>query len=415
MSLISATNLHTTSSRGVIPAPGATFDPPSPLRLVLLGATGSIGRQTLDVCRRHTDKVKLVALAANTSVSRLVELAREFPTVERIALSSETCAESGDLASLPKGCSAVFGKREVDSLPQAVGCDIVLNALSGFAGMRASLAALESGKILALANKESLVAGGDLLMPLAEPGKLLPVDSEHSAIFQCFSGEDPWRATRIWLTASGGPFFGMRAEDLEDVTAEEALRHPNWNMGKRITIDSSTLMNKGLEVIEAHHLFDMPYDDIRPVVQRQSAVHSMVEFSDGSVKAHLGAPDMRVPIQLALSFPSRWDAPAQPVDWAELGRIDFADPDLETFPCLRIAIAAGRVGGVLPCAMNASDEIAVASFLSGRIGYRDIARVVANVLDTFEPEAVESVEQLEQVDADARIRAKEAIAAIPHP
>ncbi len=392
--------------RGVIPAPGTTFTSPRPVRLVLLGATGSIGRQTVDVCRRHPDRVKLVAVAANSSVGRIVDLAREFPTIRTVALSDESCAGSADLDGLPRGCEARFGKARVDELPATVECDVVLNALSGFAGMRASLAALQSGRILALANKESLVAGGDLLMPLASPGRLLPVDSEHSAIFQCFMGEDPWSATRIWLTASGGPFFGMRAEELDGVTVEDALRHPNWNMGKRITIDSSTLMNKGLEVIEAHHLFDMPYDEIRPVVQRQSVIHSMVEFSDGSVKAHLGAPDMRVPIQLALSFPGRWDAPAEPVDWAKLGRIDFADPDLDAFPCLRIALAAGRVGGILPCAMNAADEVAVHAFLDGRIGYRDISRVVARVLDEFAPDAVESVEQLEQVDASARTRAQ---------
>lgn len=395
--------------RGVIPAYGQSFAERDHVNLLLLGATGSIGRQTVDVCRAHPDRVSLVGVAARWSVRRVVQLAREFPSIRYVALASEGCRNDPDLEGMPDRVEVRFGAAAVNEMPAQVPADFVLNALSGFAGTRASEATLRAGKTLALANKESLVAAGDILMPLAAPGTLLPVDSEHSAIFQCFLGEDPWRATRIWLTASGGPFFGWERDRLASVTPDEALRHPNWNMGKRITIDSSTLMNKGLEVIEAHHLFAMPYDQIRPVVQRQSAIHSMVEFSDGSVKAHLGAPDMRVPIQLALSFPSRWDAPVEPVDWARLGRIDFADPDMDTFGCLKIALAAGEAGGVLPCAMNAADEMAVAAFLAGRIAYLDIATVVARTLDTFDAEPVTSVAQLEDVDKLARRRAEQAV------
>ncbi len=393
-------------SRGVVPAQGAAFRRPEVTRLVLLGATGSIGRQTVDVVRRNKDKVRLVAVAAGRSVRALVDLAREFPTIKTVAIAQTGCKDDPALADLPQGVRVLFGSQAVNDLPACVDCDCVLNALSGFAGMRASASALAAGRVLALANKESLVAAGDLLMPQASPGTLLPVDSEHSAIFQCMLGSDPWQVARVWLTASGGPFFGWGADQLADVTPDEALAHPNWNMGKRITIDSSTLMNKGLEVIEAHHLFAMPYEDIRPVVQRQSAVHSMVEFSDGTVIAHLGAADMRVPIQYALSFPDRWEAPATPTDWPSLGRVDFADPDANTFPCLRIALEAGQQGGILPCAMNAADEVAVAAFLCGRVGYTDIPVVVAKTLDTFNPDPVESLENLEVVDRLARERAE---------
>ena len=393
------------TSRGVVPAPCETFERPEPLRVVLLGATGSIGRQTVDVCRRHPDKVRLVALAARSSVDEIVGLAREFDSVTHVALADEAARGSGVLDGLPQRCSVGFGARAVSELAGIPEADCVLNALSGFAGMRGSATALEAGHELALANKESLVAAGDLLMPLARPGRLLPVDSEHSAIFQCLLGEDPWRMRLIWLTASGGPFFGRSRDELAGVSARDALRHPNWHMGARITIDSSTLMNKGLEVIEAHHLFDVPYDQIRVVVQRQSAVHSMVEFDDGSVKAHLGAADMRVPIQFALSFPDRWEAPCAPTSWPQLGQVDFADPDPQTFGCLRLALQAGEQGGILPCVMNAADEVAVAAFLQDRIGYLDIEGVVRETLAGFAAEPVESIDHLESVDARARERA----------
>lgn len=396
-------------SRGVLPAPHMSFERRSPLRVALLGATGSIGRQTVDVARKHPDRVELVALAANRSVEELVALAREFPTVRAIALGSEDLKGSGCLEGLPEGCSVAFGREAVDALAARDDVDCVLNALVGFSGMRASYTALASGRELALANKESLVVAGDLIMPLATPGKLLPVDSEHSAIFQCFLGEDPWSAARIWLTASGGPFFGKTRAELEGVTAAQALKHPNWSMGPKVTTDSSTLMNKGLEAIEAHHLFDAPFSMIRVVVQRQSAVHSMVEFEDGSVIAHLGAADMRIPIQYALSFPERWAAPCAPLDFVQVGAVEFAEPDLETFGCLRLAFEAGGRGGTAPCVLNAADEVAVAAFLEGRIGYLDIERVVEEALRGHATVPVESLEQLEEVDAEARTRAREAV------
>lgn len=401
--------LPSVAPRGVVPAPGQTFERARPLRVALLGATGSIGRQTVDVVRKNPGRVELVALAANRSAEELVALAREFPTVRHIALADESRRGLACLDGLPAGCRVSFGRAAVDELACVPEADCVLNALVGFSGMRASHGALRCGHELALANKESLVVAGDLIMPLARPGKLLPVDSEHAAIFQCFMGEDPWRARRVWLTASGGPFFGKTRAELAGVTAAQALKHPNWSMGAKVTCDSSTLMNKGLEAIEAHHLFDLPFPMIRVVVQRQSAVHSMVEYDDGSVIAHLGATDMRVPIQYALSFPDRWPAPCEPVDFPQLGHVDFADPDPQTFGCLRLALDAGERGGILPCVMNAADEIAVGAFLEGRCGYLDIERIVGATLGQFDADPVESLEQLEAVDAEARARARELV------
>ena len=372
-------------ARGVVPAPGQVFDRPCPLKVVLLGATGSIGRQTVDVVRRNPDKVELVAVAARTSADELVGLAREFPTIRHIALADESLKATFAADAVPAGCEVTFGREAVDALASLPEADCVLNALVGFSGMRASYNALSCGHELALANKESLVVAGDLIMPLARPGKLLPVDSEHSAIFQCF--------------------FGKTREELLHVDARQALNHPNWSMGAKVTTDSSTLMNKGLEAIEAHHLFDAPFSMIHPVVQRQSAVHSMVEYSDGSVISHIGAADMRVPIQYALSFPARWSKPTASLDFATLGHIDFAEPDYETFGCLRLALEAGERGGILPCVLNASDEIAVDAFLHGRIAYLDIERVVGRTLEAFEADRVESLEQLEDVDARARAEA----------
>jgi 1-deoxy-D-xylulose-5-phosphate reductoisomerase len=298
------------------------------------------------------------------------------------------------------------GSAAVVSLAEDPDADIVLNALVGAAGLRATIAALDAGKTLALANKESLVVGGELVTRLVKPGRLLPVDSEHSAIFQCYLGEDARDATRIWLTASGGPFRGWSRERLASVTAEQALAHPTWTMGPKITVDSATLMNKGLEVIEAHHLFGVEIDQVRVVVHPQSCVHSMVEFSDGSVKAHLGATDMRIPIQYAFSHPRRWSAPLPPVDFTALGRLDFAEPDIETFRCLGLALQAGRAGGTAPCVLNAANEVAVAAFLAGECGFLGIEQTVEAVLSRHDRAALESVEQLESIDAWARSQAR---------
>ena len=398
-------------------------------RIVVLGSTGSIGRQTLDVVAQHPDKLEVVALAAHGSVDGLLAQARAFG-VRHVALGDPAAAASPSFAALERavadGPAGGEGRRLAAELPsvglgpEAVAAlaalpeaDVVVNALVGAAGMRASYDTLRAGKVLALANKESLVVAGDLIMPLARrldaaAGRqhaLMPIDSEHGAIYQCLLGEDAREVTRLWVTASGGPFRGRTADELRGITPEQALAHPTWNMGAKITIDSSTLMNKGLEVIEAHHLFDMGYDRIEVVVQPQSAIHSMVEFADGSVKAHLGTTDMRIPIQFALSYPERWDAPVQPLDFRTLGTLEFAAPDTDTFRCLALARRAGERGGTLPCAMNAANEVAVAAFLEGRASYLGIAAVVEATMEAHEREGVQqvtSLEQLEAVDAWAR-------------
>lgn len=376
------------------------------MRLVILGATGSIGTQALDVVRMHPDKLEVVALAAGRRVDEMVRYAQEFGC-KHLAFGDETVRDAPALAQLDADVHVGFGAAAVAALTQLDDVDIVLNALSGEAGMRASYDTLKAGRILALANKESLVVGGDLIMPLATHETLLPVDSEHSAIYQCYLGEFPHEARRIWLTCSGGPFRGMTRGELSQVTAAQALAHPTWNMGPKITIDSATLMNKGLEVIEAQHLFDVKTDDIRVVVHPQSCVHSMVEYVDGSVKAHLGVADMRIPIQFALSYPHRWESPATQVDFTQMTPLEFLDPDLDTFRCLTLALEAGRAGGTLPCVMNAANEVAVAAFLADACRLTDIDATVEQVMEQVGSEPVESLEQLEEIDARSRALASD--------
>ena len=417
----------------------------SKLRIVILGSTGSIGTQTLDVARRHPDKLEVVGLAAHSSIDAVIAQAHEFK-VRHIAFGNETLASDARLANAHGGVSVGFGQEGLLDLVRMDGVDMVVNALVGAAGMRASYETLACGKRLALANKESLVVAGDLIMPLAAKvdaqlaaaqsaldgscvsvgeatgraagmvdapgmhGALMPIDSEHGAIYQCLMGERAAEVTALWVTASGGPFRGNTRDQLAGMTAKQALAHPTWHMGPKITIDSSTLMNKGLEVIEAHHLFNMSYDRIKVVVQPQSAIHSMVEFSDGSVKAHLGTTDMRIPIQYALSYPDRWDAPVDPLDFTKLGSLEFYPADTDTFRCLALARHAGGVGGTLPCAMNAANEVAVAAFLRDACGYLDIDSCVEHVMERHEAQGVqvvESLDQLAEVDAWARAEARD--------
>ena len=398
-------------------------------RIAVLGSTGSIGTQTLDVVRRHPDKLEVVALACGTRAEELLSQARAFD-VRWLAVGDERLAGepiADALRDQARSGQMGFGAEAVADLVKLPDVDVVVNALVGEAGLRASYETLAAGKVLALANKESLVVGGDLIMPLAArlderrraeglapahgpAGALMPIGSEHGAIYQCLIGEAKCEVSRLWVTASGGPFRGRTRDELEDVTAAAALKHPTWNMGAKITIDSSTLMNKGLEFIEAHHLFPMPCYRISVVVQPQSAIHSMVEFTDGSVKAHLGTTDMRIPIQYALSYPERWDAPVEPLDFTKLGSLEFAAPDTDTFRCLALARHAGATGGTLPCVMNAANEIAVAAFLADGIGYLDIARCVEAAMDAHERDGVqrvESLDQLEEIDRWARRIAEE--------
>jgi len=383
-------------------------------RVVVLGSTGSIGTQTLDVVAQHADKLEIVALAVNASIDVLARQARDFH-VKHLALGDERLAGDARCLELAqwaqsRGGSLGIGSKAVADLVRLEDADIVVNALVGAAGLRASYETLAAGKVLALANKESLVVGGDLIMPLARAidekagfqHALMPIDSEHGAIYQCLLGEDAREVTKLWVTASGGPFRGRTRDSLKDITPAQALAHPTWNMGAKISIDSSTLMNKGLEVIEAHHLFAMPYDKIEVVVQPQSAIHSMVEFADGSVKAHLGTTDMRIPIQFALSYPARWKAPVEPLDFRKLGTLEFAAPDTDTFRCLALARMAGEAGGTLPCVMNAANEVAVAAFLAEEASYLGIAECVEHVMNEHVRREVESLDQLEDVDAWAR-------------
>ena len=380
-------------------------------RVAILGCTGSIGTQALDVCRQRADRLQVVALSAHSRTEELVRFAREFD-IAHTAVTDPRHAADPILSELPHGCDLLTGEDSAAELARMDDCDVVLVSIVGAAGLAASHAALTSGKRLALANKESLVVGGDLLMPLARPGKLLPVDSEHGAIFQCLIGEDAREAHCIWLTCSGGPFYGRSPRELESVTRRDALAHPTWNMGAKITIDSATLMNKGLERIEAMHLFGMGLDRINVLIQRESKIHSMVEFVDGSVIAHLGASDMRIPIQYALSYPERWDSPAPRVDFRELGSLSFGAPDMDAFRCLKLAEIAGEMGGTMPCVLNAANEVAVDAFLHDRLGFNDIARVVDACMNAHERLDVVSFEQLADVDAWTRRRAAQAIASL---
>jgi len=381
------------------------------MRVAILGCTGSIGRQTLDVCARHADRLQVTALAVNTSVAEGVAAARQTGAAH-LAVADESLRNDAALAEVPAGCEVTFGDDAVTRLAELDDVDCVVTAVVGNCGIRAGHAALLARKRLAYANKESIVSAGDLLMPLAQPGQLIPVDSEHSAIFECLEAGAHADVHRIWLTCSGGPFYGMGREELAGVTAAQALAHPTWRMGAKITIDCATLMNKGLEVIEAHQLFDVGIDDVCVLVHRQSRVHSMVEFADGATIAQLGPSDMRIPIQYALSYPERWESPCERVDFCDEAPLTFGHADEQAFGCLALAREAGRTGGTLPCAMNAANEVANAAFRDGACGFLDIERVVGGVMEATSVEPVESVEQLADVDAAARERARGILEAI---
>ena len=375
------------------------------MRVAVIGATGSIGSQTLDVCRKHADKLQVTALAANRSVKELVAAAREFG-VAHVAIGDESCKDDPALAELPEGCEVSFGPEAVAELAALDDNDCVMNSVVGALGINVGYTALVEDKVLLYANKESIVVGGDLLMPLAKPGKLIPVDSEHYAIFDCLLGERLSEVHCLWLTCSGGPFYGWSREKLANVTAADALAHPTWNMGSKITIDSASLMNKGLEVLEAKHLFEIPVDQVRVLVHRQSRIHSMVEFADGTIKAQIGPSDMRIPIQAALSFPERWETSSKRENWCAMEPLTFGEADEEAFRCLALAKEAGRRGGTLPCAMNAANEVANEAFRKDACGFLDIEHIVESVMEQTEVQPVESLDQLEQVDTLARERAR---------
>jgi 1-deoxy-D-xylulose-5-phosphate reductoisomerase len=376
-------------------------------RLLILGSTGSIGTQALDIVSR-SDEFELVGLSAERSWEALVEQAR-FHGVTRVALSDPDAAARA--AEAWTDGEVLVGAEGLVRLVLESEADLVLNALVGSAGLGPTVATLGEGIDLALANKESLVVGGELVMQLAEAtgARILPVDSEHSALHQLIAGERAGAIDKLVLTASGGPFRGRSRAELEDVTVEQALRHPTWDMGGKITIDSATLMNKGLELIEAHHLFGTPYDRIDVVVHPQSIVHSYVLLCDGAALAHLGHPDMRVPIAYALHHPERVDVPIRALDLAEVGALTFEPVDTDAFPCLRLAREAAIAGGTAPCVLNAANEVAVHAFLGGRLGFLGIPAVIEETLERLEPRPVRAFESLYEADREARAVAGELV------
>jgi 1-deoxy-D-xylulose-5-phosphate reductoisomerase len=365
----------------------------APVRLAVLGSTGSVGTQALDVVRANPGAYEVVALAAGRNEKLLAEQAAEFGVAGvRARCAADDPAVLAGFAELPE-------------------VDVVLNAVVGFAGLPATVAALEAGKRLALANKESLIAAGPVVAAAREKGggEIVPVDSEHSAVYQALQAGPRESVKRILLTASGGPFRGRSRAELDRVTVADALAHPTWSMGPKITVDSSTLMNKGLEVIEARELFEIELERIEVVVHPQSVIHGMVEFSDGSTIAQLSMPDMRLPIGYALAAPARIAQPVGVIDWARLGTLTFETPDPEAFPCLALAYRAATAGGDAPATLNAANEVAVAAFLGGRLSWRGIADVVGEVLAGHRPGNVSTVEDVVEADGRARSRAAAAV------
>ena len=369
-------------------------------RIAVLGSTGSIGTQTIDVCRRLGYSIE--ALAAGSNVELLEKQAREF-SPRFVALADESAARRLSIALSGTGITVLGGENAVLKAAEA-NCDIVLNAVTGIAGLRPTIAAIEAGNDIALANKETLVAGGKRVMDYAaEHGvKILPVDSEHSAIFQCLQAKGDYaRIKKLILTASGGPFFGKTARELENMRPEDALRHPTWNMGKKVTVDSASMANKGLEIIEAAHLFGVEQNNIDVVIHRESIVHSLVQFADNSVLAQLGVPDMRTPIQYALTWPEREKGAAAELDLAAVGALHFYKQDEEAFPSTNLARRALAKGGTATAAFNAADEIAVAAFLGGKIKFTDIPKIIEK---TIEKEFTNgnSFEEVFYTDSEAR-------------
>lgn len=370
--------------------------------LAVFGSTGSIGRNTLEVVRRHPDAFSIRCLTGNSNASLLIEQVREFrPAAVAVTDPAAAAAVHDGVGDLTTVLTGEAGLLEIAAREDY---DTMVSSLVGFAGLLPTVTAIRAGKNIALANKETLVVAGEVISALCgEHGvQLLPIDSEHSAILQCIVGEPEHSVSRIILTASGGPFRGRSRDELRTVTPEQALQHPNWSMGSKITIDSATLMNKGLEVIEAHWLFPVGHDDIDVVVHPQSIIHSMVEFSDGSVKAQLGVPDMKIPIHYALTWPDRLAADYDRLNLAGIGTLTFEQPDTETFPCLRLAFDALRTGGTAPAILNAANEIAVAAFLRGELGFTGIPDLIEESLQRMQTEPAHTLDAVIAADAAAR-------------
>ena len=377
-------------------------------KIVILGSTGSIGTQTLEVVRENKD-IEVLALAAGNNITLLEQQIREFHP-RLVGVWAEEKAEELKSRIRDTGTKVVSGMDGLLEIAQIEGSEILVTAIVGMIGIRPTIAAIEAGKDIALANKETLVTAGHIIMPLAKKMgvKILPVDSEHSAIFQSLQGSRRSEVKKILLTASGGPFRGKKQEDLLNIRVEDALKHPNWAMGRKITIDSSTMVNKGLEVMEAKWLFDVDIDDVQVVVQPQSVIHSMVEFVDGAVIAQLGTPDMKLPIQYALYYPERRYLPGDRVDFWKIGHLDFEEPDMDTFYGLELAYEAGRTGGTLPTVFNAANELAVSQFLNREIKYLEIIEIIEDCMRAHKTIENPTVEQILETEAATyeRIRSR---------
>lgn len=382
-----------------------------PKRLAVLGSTGSIGRNVLEVARRFPDRFEIVALAAGKNIGLLERQIEEFTPLLAAVQTEELACNLKERMPGNSSVEIVSGPKGYIRAATAPSADMVVSAMVGAAGLIPTYEAIIAGKNIALANKEVLVMAGELIMKTAsERGvSVIPIDSEHSAVFQSLMGHRREDLKRVILTASGGPFLNLDREALAAVTPAQALKHPNWQMGKKVTIDSASLMNKGLEIIEAKWLFDLSMDQIAVLIHPQSIVHSMVEYRDGSVIAQLGIPDMRTPISYALSFPERLDIQLPSLNLAEVGSLTFKEPDLDSFPCLRLAYAACEKGGAFPAALNAANEIAVAAFLDGRLRFKEIPKIIENVIYGFVSAAAASLEGILEIDRVARIRAESII------
>lgn len=371
-------------------------------KISLLGATGSIGKQTIEIIKSNSDQFELVSFAAGMNIDKVRELAAYFkPRVVSVTEKADAEKLNAEFPSI----QFLYGTDGLIEVAAHTGADVLVNAVIGSIGLKPTLEAIRSGITIAIANKETLVAAGEIVIAEAQKGNvpLLPVDSEHSALFQSLNGENPKQVSRLILTASGGSFRDLSRSELENVTVEEALAHPNWSMGSKLTIDSATMMNKGLEVIEAHHLFNMPYEKIDVLLHRESIIHSMVEFEDTSVMAQLGSTDMRVPIQYALTYPERMEMQnAQRLRLEEVGQLHFEKLDEERFKALALAYAAGKEGGTMPAAMNAANEIAVSLFMRGKIKFLDIDELVERVMDEHKTIHVPNLEAILETDSNSR-------------
>ncbi len=378
-------------------------------RVTVLGATGSVGTSTLDLIERNPHAFEVLALTANCDVDKLAAAAIRT-RARHAVVADQTCLPKLKEQLAGTGVQALGGAQAVCDVAR-MGADWTMAAIVGSAGLKPVMAALETGGTVALANKESLVSAGEVMMAAARAhgATLLPVDSEHNAVFQCLDRTAPKGVRRIILTASGGPFRATPREAMRDITPAQAVAHPNWSMGAKISVDSATMMNKGLELIEAFHLFPVAAEQLAVLVHAQSVVHSMVEYVDGSVLAQLGTPDMRTPIAYALAWPDRMETACAPLDLAAVGRLDFEDPDLDRFPALALAMSALKAGGARPAILNAANEVAVAAFLAGRIGFLEIAAISADTLTRYDPAAPDTLDAVLAIDAEARRYAVERV------